>query len=503
MFSGFGLRFRMAASYIVVSAAAVLVVEAILLAIFIPQYLSASDSAQAAQRHAQAAQQQATQAETEQAVSKAEVGALELASSAGTAASAAWSRQPTLSYSRLLSDAARQVLGPSANGASMALATLDGQIVAETGMSATHLPAQAVNPSGPSGQQTASGGRLVAWASRPVMITDPTGGVRAIGLAYQALPPPQPTPSSTGNAGTSTPGTPAASQPSSASVTRLLVIGALILLLLVPVGAVFGMLSTGRLITRIRRLAVGADAMAEGDLRYRVPVSGGDEVGQLEHALNAMAARLEQAITAERDAAGSMARRAERTRIARELHDSISQDLFSASLVATGLRKALPAGSKLWGQAESMEGTLERTRREMRAMLMELRPVALEDSGLAVALEEMCRAYQTRLGIPISARVTLSDLPAPIEHAVLRVVQEALGNAVRHGRPDTIEVVADSEGERVNVTIRDDGTGFDLDRVADRYGMGLALIRERVEELGGTVRVDTAPRQGTTVQVTL
>jgi signal transduction histidine kinase len=134
---------------------------------------------------------------------------------------------------------------------------------------------------------------------------------------------------------------------------------------------------------------------------------------------------------------------------------------------------------------------------------MELRPVALEDAGLAAALEEMCRAYETRLGIPITARINLSNLTPSVEHAVLRVVQEALGNAVRHGNPATIEVDVNGEGEKVTLTIRDDGTGFDLDRVAERHGMGLELIRERVEELGGTVQVVTAPQQGTTVQVTM
>src|SRR5262249_24988843 len=118
-------------------------------------------------------------------------------------------------------------------------------------------------------------------------------------------------------------------------------------------------------------------------------------------------------------------------------------------------------------------------------------------------LEELCRAYETRLGIPITVRIELADLTAPVEHAVLRVVQEALGNAVRHGNPATIEVDVIGAGEKVNLTIRDDGTGFDPDRVADRHGMGLELIRERVEELGGTVQVVTAPKQGTTVQVVL
>jgi signal transduction histidine kinase len=275
------------------------------------------------------------------------------------------------------------------------------------------------------------------------------------------------------------------------------------LVLLVPVGVLFGLLSTGKLIRRIRRLALSTEAMAGGDLRSRIPVSGGDEVGQLEQAFNSMAVRLEKAIRAERDAASSIARRAERNRIARELHDSISQDLFSVSLVADGLRKALPSESKLWRQADSMEQTLQRTRREMRVLLMELRPVALEDAGLAAALHEMCRAYETRLGIPIAARIELSNLGPAVEHAALRVVQEALGNAVRHGNPTTIEVDVHSEGEKVSVTVRDDGTGFDLDRVHERHGLGLELIRERVEELGGSVQVDTTPGEGTTIRVTM
>jgi signal transduction histidine kinase len=283
----------------------------------------------------------------------------------------------------------------------------------------------------------------------------------------------------------------------------LLAPGALILALLVPVGAVFGLFTTRQPIRRIRRLALGTKAMAAGDLQARIPASGADEISQLEQAFNIMAERLEHAVKAERDAAGSMAQRAERTRIARELHDSISQDLFSASLVATGLRKALPPGTKLQRQAESMEVALERTRREMRAMLMELRPVALETASLAVALTKMCRDYETQLGVSVVARIEVPDLSPPVEHAILRVVQEALGNAVRHGRPQTIDVTVATAGDRVTITIGDDGVGFDPGQVAERRGMGLQLMRERVEELGGVIHVESTPSKGTRVRVTM
>ncbi len=508
MFSRFGLRFRMAASYVTVSAVAVLIVEAVLLMILIPQIQSARNSAQTAE-------QQAARAVASQAQSKAQVIALGIASSAGSSASAIATSRPGLSDNALLAEAVKKLnssttgtattnnrdgggsTGPDPDSAESitALATLDGHIVSAVGTSTPTLPAEALSTGARSGLKMV-GGRLDAWAVQPVTVSDGLDSSRNIGLAYEELPVPQPDPSVTS-------ATPNSTAQATESVVGVLTAGAVILVLLVPIGALFGLFSTGPLIRRIRRLALGTEAMADGDLRSRIPVSGGDEVGQLEQAFNTMAGRLEQAIKAEGDAASSAGRRAERTRIARELHDSISQDLFSASLVATGLRKALPSETMLWRQATSMELTLERTRREMRAMLMELRPLALEDAGLAAALDEMCRAYEIRLGIPITARIDLSNLTPSVEHAVLRVVQEALGNAVRHGNPATIEVDVNSAGEKVNVTIRDDGTGFDLDRVAERHGMGLELIRERVEELGGTVQVVTAPQQGTTVQVAL
>ncbi|MFJ8582289.1 HAMP domain-containing protein [Micromonospora sp. NPDC093277] len=508
MFSRFGLRFRMAASYVAVSAAAVLIVEGILLAIAVPQIESARHSAQTAE-------QQAKRAETSQAQAKARVAAIGIASTVGSSASFLATGQPELSDGRLLAKAAKKLdtslIGspnttdggeastgpnPDTTEATMAVATVGGDIVLAMGISTPTIPAEALSGGARIGLKTVDG-RTRAWAVQPIAITNASDepGARTIGLAYEELPSPP--------ADTATTPISNSQRPMTESVTGLITAGALILVLLVPVGALFGLFSTGRLIQRIRRLALGTEAMADGDLRSRIPISGGDEVGQLEHAFNTMAERLEQAITAERDAAGSAARRAERTRIARELHDSISQDLFSASLVAGGLRKALPSETLLWRQAGSMEVTLERTRREMRAMLMELRPVALEDAGLAAALEEMCRAYEARLGIPITARIELTDVIPAVEHAVLRVVQEALGNAVRHGNPTTIEVEVTGAGEKVTLTIRDDGTGFDLERVAERRGMGLDLIRERVEELGGTVHVVTAPQQGTTVRVML
>jgi signal transduction histidine kinase len=142
--------------------------------------------------------------------------------------------------------------------------------------------------------------------------------------------------------------------------------------------------------------------------------------------------------------------------------------------------------------------------REMRAMLLELRPIALEEAGLADALEELCQAYRSRLGIPVSALIDQPlNLSPPIEHAVFRVAQESLGNAARHAEPHAIDVrVTVAEG-RVAMTISDDGQGFDPATMTGLRGMGLQLMRERIGELGGTVEVTSAPGRGTTVSAEL
>ncbi len=505
MFSRFGLRFRMATSYVLVSAAAVLLVEAVLLAVTIGQIRDAN-------RDTRVAQQRAAEAEANVNQLKVDGIASLVAKLEGDTAAKAAARSPGRADAALLAEAAADGLGepdPASGGGQggkedpaiallQVLTNLQGQVVATSppGVLAagSTIPAEAIG-STHNGGPTQMNGQAANWAAAPVEIPERgTGRPRAIGIVYVVLQGPPPDDKDTGKA----------ADAAELDIGSLATPGVIILVLLLPVGALFGMLSTGRLIRRIRRLATGTTAMAAGDLQTRIPVESGDEVGRLEQAFNSMASRLDAALEVQRRAAGSEAQRAERARIARELHDSISQDLFSVSLVAGGLRKALPAGSELYHQAESMERSLARTMREMRAMLLELRPIALEDTGLAEALEELCRAYRSRLGITLTVRIDEPlRLSAPVEHAVFRVVQESVGNAIRHGEPGTIDLWVTTRDGRVTVTVTDDGRGFAPQSPGDRHGMGLDLMRERIAELGGTVEVSSAPGRGTTVTAAL
>jgi signal transduction histidine kinase len=132
--------------------------------------------------------------------------------------------------------------------------------------------------------------------------------------------------------------------------------------------------------------------------------------------------------------------------------------------------------------------------------LLELRPVALEEAGLVPALEELCRAYANRLGVTVDARLDPVELPASVEHTVLRLAQEALANAVRHADASRVALRLGQLDGQVEVTVSDDGCGFDPAAVGTRRGMGLASMRERVEELGGVFDLRAATGEGTTVR---
>jgi len=522
----------MAISYVLVTAAAVVLVEGVVLGILLPRILASSS------RDSQAA------------TVAAKVGSgAKLASAIAASVGARAPRTTTPEQLvHLLADSSQlsELGGLSTNGGQVpgagrqcrsaagvaALISVSGTVLATSRPELCPMGAHlglAARP-GRTGQgtlTTAHGG--VFWAVSPVVyaLTGKTG----------AIPIPTPTPTSAPSPGAPSattspfPGTSNAGKRASSAlplvppgtvlgalyaalperpggvsfsqVRPLLFAGGAVLALVIPVGTVFGLLSTRRVIHRIKRLADVTGTVAGGDFRPRVPVSGDDEIGRLEDGFNRMTGQLSAAVDTERVRAGADARQAERARIARELHDSISQDLFSLSLLAAGLRRALHRDPALRPEVTAMERTSVRAMREMQALLLELRPVALEDAGLVPAVTELCQAYQTRLAIKVTAELDEVSLGPAAEHAVLRIVQEALGNAARHGEPETILVRLSQRNGSVTVEIHDDGRGFDPSDVAERHGMGLALMRERVTELGGDFHLDAAPGGGAAIKVRL
>jgi signal transduction histidine kinase len=268
-----------------------------------------------------------------------------------------------------------------------------------------------------------------------------------------------------------------------------------LLVAIVPVGVLFGLLVSWRLVRRVRRLERATLAVADGDYTVTLPASGRDEVGRLEANFSIMTRQLGSALAAERQRAAGDARDAERARIAREVHDAISQHLFALRMIAAGMRRADSADR----QAQAIERISEEALRDMQSLLIELRPASLDGAGLGPALHEICAAYQDRLGVTVDASLDDVTVPAAVEHALLRITQEACANAVRHGNARRLAVSMTRQDGHVELAVRDTGTGFDP--AAAQPGSGLAHIRDRVAELGGTVDIDSAPGCGAAVIV--
>jgi signal transduction histidine kinase len=142
----------------------------------------------------------------------------------------------------------------------------------------------------------------------------------------------------------------------------------------------------------------------------------------------------------------------------------------------------------------------------MRSLLLALRPVALEEADLAGAIEGVCHAYSDRLGIAVLAEFELADagpagLPPAVEHAVLRVTQEAVANAARHASPSHVTVRLHADRSHAWLEVTDDGRGFDLAaEPGDAGGLGLHTMRDRVTELDGRLTIDSTPGAGTRVR---
>ncbi len=287
------------------------------------------------------------------------------------------------------------------------------------------------------------------------------------------------------------------------AIVGIVFLSALLLVVAPLLGGLFGTLTTRGLVRRVRALGTATAQVATGDYAQRVSVSRNDEVGQLEQHFNHMTAQLAGSIRARQELAAQNARLVERARISRELHDAISQEVFSLRMLADGLQAALPADSALQPQITALEQTTTNIARELHALLLEMRPLQLEDQGLAEALEELASIYRTRLGLTVTTSITPVPLTPQAEHTLLRIAQEALTNAVRHGHATTITLNLHPQPQTIVFTITNDGQGFEPTRQGTAQGFGLRLMQERVQEMQGTFEVQTTPGRGTCVSIYL
>lgn len=191
---------------------------------------------------------------------------------------------------------------------------------------------------------------------------------------------------------------------------------------------------------------------------------------------------------------------AERNRLARELHDAVTQTLFAVSLTA----EVLP---ELWDVDEtearkSIEELRQLTRgalAEMRTLLFELRPAALNQARLPDLLKQLGEALTGRERLPVCLEVQGDrDLPCDVKVEVYRIAQESLNNVVKYAHASRVTITVQLEANHVRMIIQDDGAGFDTASVKPS-SMGLRIMGERADSIHAELQITSMPGQGTTV----
>src|SRR5919107_295634 len=279
----------------------------------------------------------------------------------------------------------------------------------------------------------------------------------------------------------------------------LVTIGISAIFLAVPaafLGALFGFFTAWGLTRRIGRLVRAARSWSRGDFSVTTKDRSRDELGQLSRELNSMAADLENLLQAR----GELATLEARNRFARDLHDSVKQQVFATSLQIAAARAMIEqdkeAAESHLGRADEL---VRLAQKELNVLIHQMRPATLEGKGLSAALGDYAAEWSRRSEIPAEVHVRgQREVPLEVEQALFRVAQEALANVARHSGAKSVGVDLVYDPDRLMLRVTDDGRGFDPKKNTGD-GFGLQSMSERVATLGGYVDVESAPGQGTRV----
>jgi PAS domain S-box-containing protein len=208
-----------------------------------------------------------------------------------------------------------------------------------------------------------------------------------------------------------------------------------------------------------------------------------------------------------REQAQQAAAVAERTRLARELHDSVTQSLYSVTLYAEAAARLLVSGQQTPAAEylREVRDTAQEALREMRLLIFELRPPTLEDVGLVGALQARLQAVEERGGMRVELRVEgapdAEHLPLAVQAELYYIIQEALNNALKHAHAQQVWVDLRFDDASVYAGVRDDGIGFDPVQSEAGGGLGIEGMRERAERIGARFEIESRPGEGATVRV--
>lgn len=193
----------------------------------------------------------------------------------------------------------------------------------------------------------------------------------------------------------------------------------------------------------------------------------------------------------------------ERSRIARELHDSVSQQLFAAMMMLSAVTENFEEGEdcKIGPALKKVEDVIGNAQTEMRALLLHLRPVDLQGKSLKQGVHQLLLELQAKIPLQLTWELDDPKLEFGIEDHLFRIIQEAVSNTMRHARANKLDVYLRESTDFINIRIVDDGIGFESHNTQKVGSYGLKNIQERVKGMGGVASFISSPGQGTVVDI--
>ncbi|MBE0669943.1 MAG: HAMP domain-containing protein [Anaerolineales bacterium] len=272
-------------------------------------------------------------------------------------------------------------------------------------------------------------------------------------------------------------------------------------------------LSQSFLARPIAQMLNGVRAITSGDLNVSVPVAANDELGELATSFNQMTNELNRRTnelaqtSAElqlKDTQVKVAALEERQRLARELHDSVSQALYGIALGARTAQTQLERDpAKLAEPLDYILSLAEAGLSEMRALIFELRPESLKNEGLVAALTKQSDALRARYKLDVVTRFDSEpEISLEAKEALYRITQEAMHNVVKHAHATHVELTLEERVGKLTLEIHDNGKGFDTNREFPGH-LGIKSMPERAAQIGAQFRIQSQTGEGTTITVSL
>jgi NarL family two-component system sensor histidine kinase LiaS len=251
------------------------------------------------------------------------------------------------------------------------------------------------------------------------------------------------------------------------------------------IGIIFGALMARGITRRLNRLSEAAAAWGSGDFSTSVQDQKGDEISDLANGLNHMAQELQTMLQTRQE----LAAMEERNRLARELHDSVKQQIFAITMNLGAAQLQWEENPSLaYRELESANQLARQAQSELSTLIHTLRPVQLEGQGLVEALRQHTQEWEKRSRIPTIFQVEGGgQVSRETEQALFRIVQEALANINRHSGATAASVSLHFRGDQLQMEISDNGHGFNPHQ--EQKGMGMVSMRERIQAEGGNLEV--------------